>query len=149
MAIHEVATAEVRGPGYDLVAGFEAVDTAGVETAAGRDLCGTRDITFEKDVFFLEGRVRHRDVGQQRFGVGMRRIAVDRFRGRAFHDLAEIHNDDLVGEVAHDIEIVGYEQEGELQLIAQIFKEIDDLCLDRNIERRNRLVRRKIRAGIA
>ena len=42
--------------------------------------------------------------------------------------------------MAHDAEIVGDEQVGEFELVAQVLEQIDDLRLDRHVERRDRLV---------
>jgi hypothetical protein len=69
VAVNEVAVPEVGCARNNLVAGFEAVDTAGVEPAAGRYLGRARNVSFEQNVLFLYRRVRDGDVGQQRFGV--------------------------------------------------------------------------------
>ena len=45
------------------------------------------------------------------------------------------------GDVADDGEVVRDEEVGELELLLQLLEEIDDLCLDRHVERRDRLVR--------
>ena len=57
-----------------------------------------------------------------------------------FHHLAEIHHPHARGDVAHHAEIVRDEQVGQPQILAQLFQQIDDLRLDRDIERRDRLV---------
>ncbi len=69
MAVNVMSIPEVGCPRNDLVAGFEAVDTAGMETAAGWYLGGARDVSLKKDVLFLYRRVRDGDVGQERLGV--------------------------------------------------------------------------------
>ena len=53
---------------------------------------------------------------------------------------AEIHHDHLVGEVPDHREIVRDEQIGEVELLLQLDQEIEDLGLDRDVERRDRLV---------
>ncbi len=59
---------------------------------------------------------------------------------RHFHDLAEIHDRNAMGHVLDDREIVADEQQREAELALQILQQIDDLRLDRNVERGNRLV---------
>ncbi len=62
--------------------------------------------------------------------------------GRAFlHHAAEIHHDDPVADVPDHVEIVGDEQHGEPEVALQPGEQIDDLRLDRDVERRDRLVR--------
>ena len=55
-------------------------------------------------------------------------------------DLAEVHHRDPVGDVLHHAEIVGDEQIGQLELGLQVLHQVDDLGLDRDVERRDRLV---------
>ncbi len=69
MAVNEMAIPEVGCTRNDLVAGFETVDTAGMEPAAGRYLGGTRDVSLKQDVFFLYRRICNGDVCQERLGV--------------------------------------------------------------------------------
>ncbi len=58
----------------------------------------------------------------------------------AFHDAAEIHDQHPVGEIAHDREIVGDEQVGQAKVALEIDQQVQDLRLDRHVERRHRLV---------
>ena len=55
-------------------------------------------------------------------------------------DPAEIHHGDPVRDVLHDREVVGDEQVGEPKLALQVLQQVDDLRLDRHVERRDRLV---------
>ena len=68
-------------------------------------------------------------------GVAVKRVAVG-----DFHHLAEIHHDHAIGNVAHHRQIVRDEQIREFELTLQVFQQIHDLRLDRNVERRHRLV---------
>ena len=103
--------AEVGGLRHDLVAGFESVDTAGMEAASGRDLCRARDVGVQQDVLPLYRRVRNGDVGQQGFSVRMRRIPVDLVSRRNLDDLAEIHDRNTIGKVVHEVQVMGNEEE--------------------------------------
>ena len=56
-------------------------------------------------------------------------------------DAAEIHDGDPVGDVPHHGEVVADEEVGEGEALLQVGEEIEDLRLDRDVERRQRLVR--------
>ena len=57
--------------------------------------------------------------------------------GSEFDDLSEIHHGNAIGDVFHDRQIVRDEDEREIHLPAKLRKQIQDLRLDRNIERRH------------
>ncbi len=58
----------------------------------------------------------------------------------ALDDLARGHHADPLGHVAHDRQIVGDQQEGHAEPVAQLAHQIEDLRLDRHVERGRRLV---------
>ena len=60
---------------------------------------------------------------------------------RDLDDRAQVHHGDAVGDVADDGEVVRDEQVGERELLLQLLEQVDDLRLDRDVERRDRLVR--------
>ena len=55
-------------------------------------------------------------------------------------DLAEIQHDDAVADMAHHREIVRDEQIGQAEPLLQVDQQVDDLRLDVDVERRDRLV---------
>ena len=55
-------------------------------------------------------------------------------------DLAEVHHRDAVRDVPYDGEIVGDEEIREAELTLELVEQVDDLRLDRDVERRDRLV---------
>ncbi|KKN95133.1 hypothetical protein LCGC14_0182020, partial [marine sediment metagenome] len=57
-----------------------------------------------------------------------------------FHQPPEIHHGHPVGQVAHHAQVVRDEQVGEAELLAQVLQKVDDLRLDGDVERGNRLV---------
>ena len=86
-------------------------------------------------------RIGERDRRQQRLGVGVPRRGVQRRACRRdLDDLAEIHHRDAVADVLHHGEIVGDEQVGQAELALQVLQQVDDLRLDRDVERGDRLV---------
>ena len=70
----------------------------------------------------------------------MQRVFEQRFARRVFHDLAQVHHGDLVAEVLHHAEVVRDEEVGQAELLLQRAQQVEDLRLDGDIERRDRLV---------
>src|ERR1700726_178101 len=84
--------------------------------------------------------LRHRYGREQRLGVGMPRRGEDLLPGRQLDDLAEIHHGDTVRHVLDDREIMADEEQRETELLLQILQQVDNLRLDRDVERRDRLL---------
>jgi hypothetical protein len=81
-----------------------------------------------------------RDGGQQLLRVrvlGRREDLRDR---SALHDDTVLHHEDTVGQVGDDSHVVGDEDDGGIEALAQVAHEVEDLGLDRDVERRGRLV---------
>src|SRR4051794_17658871 len=77
----------------------------------------------------------------------MHRIAEEGGAGRYLDDPAPAHHHDPVGDVIDHGKIVGDEQVCQPQLLLQVLQQVEDLGLDRNVERRHRLVAdQKVRA---
>src|SRR5260370_8139984 len=55
-------------------------------------------------------------------------------------DVAEMHDHHAVADGTDDREVMRDEQIRELELALQVLEQVDDLSLDRNVERRERLV---------
>ena len=70
----------------------------------------------------------------------MQRRVVERLSIGDLDDLAEVHDGDAVRDVAHDREIVRDEEVREPELCLEILEEVDDLRLDRHVQRRHRLI---------
>ena len=136
-----------RRPGGDGVerrvvdpAALDRVRAAARETASARDRARARQIAGEAvPVAGLVG-MRGRDRGQERPRVGMGGPAEQVVGAGDLHDAAEIHHRDAVRDVTHDREIVRDEEVGEAELGLQVLEQVDDLRLDRDVERGDRLV---------
>src|SRR6185437_5211086 len=72
--------------------------------------------------------------------IGMVRRGEELLGRRLLDDAAEIHDGDAVGEVLDDAEIMADEEIGEAEGLAQLDEEVQHLRLDRDVERRHRLV---------
>jgi hypothetical protein len=57
-----------------------------------------------------------------------------------FDDAAPLHDGDAVAELSGAAQIVGEEEERQVEALAQIAEKVEDLRLTRDVERRNRLV---------
>src|SRR3954471_2454921 len=86
------------------------------------------------------GRVRHRNCGEECLGVLDLRMLVDRVRVALLDDLPEVHHRDPVAHPPDDSEIVGDEEVREPELLLQVLEQVEDLRLDRDVERRDGLV---------
>ncbi len=89
---------------------------------------------------FFDFRIGNRYGIQQCLGIWMLRIVVEFITIRHFHNLAQIHYCDLVAQVANDTQIMSNEQISQVEFLPQVFKQINDLGLNRNIESRYRFV---------
>lgn len=110
--------------------------------AVGR---GARRVPAEPDAAatVLFGRVRDRRGRQQRLRVRVlgRREQVG---GRnLFEDAAEMHDGDAVGEVLDGGEVVRDERAAEAAVPLEVREEVEDGCVDRDVQRGGRLIGRE------
>ncbi len=81
-----------------------------------------------------------RDRGQEGDGVRVQRPCEEVGRVCQLDHLPEIHDRDPVGDVPDHGEIVCDEQVGQPEVLLQLDEQVEDLGLDRDVERRHRLV---------
>src|SRR5215472_19260796 len=84
--------------------------------------------------------VEARDLREERLGVGVIGSSEQRFGRGALDDAAQVHDQDPVGDVLDHAEVVADEEIGQAELLAERDEEVDDLRLDRDVERGDRLV---------
>src|SRR5258706_2049207 len=72
--------------------------------------------------------------------IGVARCREDARRRTMLDDLAALHHGDAVADLGCDAQVVRDEQHRELQPLANLSKQIEDLSLDRDVESRQRLV---------
>ena len=115
---------------------------AGVEHAAGGRVDRAGQVALQQDALALAGRVGvgHRHGGQQRVGVGVQRLLVEAVAVGQLHDVTEVHHRDAVGDVPDDRQVVRDEDVGDAELVLDVLEQVDDLRLDRHVERGDRLV---------
>ena len=113
---------------------------ASVEQATVGRIGRARPLTGQKHRLHHLTGVGFRNRRHQVFGVGMLRRIIQ-FLGRCYlNDLAQVHHRNPVAGISDFREIVGDEQVSPVELHLKVGEEIDDLRLDRDVERRNRLI---------
>lgn len=122
-------------------AGICCIGAAGRKTAAGSRVHRAGQFAAHD----LGGKLFGLQAGdghsiQQTLGIGVERILEQILGLGIFHTLAQIHDHDLVADVLDHAQIVGDKDIGQLFLILQIHQQIQDLCLNGNVQCRDRLV---------
>ncbi len=140
MACREVAAAHIvqRRLGVGAERGYELA--TGMKAAAGGRIDRVGRIARDRRLFSAVVRIHRGHRGEQGLGVGVPRVLEDRLRRADLGHLAEIHHHHAIGHEAHDVEVVGDEDEGEAERPLEIEQQVEHLRLDRLVERGNRLV---------
>jgi hypothetical protein len=107
---------------------------ARVKVTAGRRRERARNLTRDRGETPL-ACIDPRHFGQQRLRVWVIR-PIEHLLGRGtFHDATEIHDQHAIREMFDHAKIVTDEQIGQVQIAAKVHEQIEDLCLNRNIQR--------------
>ena len=86
----------------------------------------------------FQGSLRQRR--QQCLGIGMTGVFKNLVAGADLHALAQICHHDIGADVLHHTEVVGHKHIRQPHFILQIHQQVQDLGLDRHIQRRHRLI---------
>ncbi len=116
------------------------IRTAGTEAAAGRRIDRVGRVAAERRLFRSAARVHRRHRREQRFCIGVSRLAIDAADRSQLHDLPKIHHHDPVADEAHHVQIVRDEDVGQVEALLQIDEQVQHLRLDRFVESRHRFV---------
>ena len=60
-------------------------------------------------------------------------IGADILGGTRFHNVSKIHDRNRIGNVFYNGEVVGNEEIGHILLALELFEQVDDLRLNRNV----------------
>src|SRR6202166_329145 len=101
---------------------------------------GARNLALQPDAPPRHFRIRDRDRRQQRLRIGVQRRGIEFARRCGLDDAAEIHHRDAPADMLDDRQVMGDEEISEPDLLLQVLQQIDDLGLDRYIQRRHRLI---------
>ena len=75
-------------------------------TALGR-ICGRRNGALEHNPVSMRIGIGHRNCREQRLGIGMQRMVEDILRCTVFHQIAQIHNANRVGNMLYHGKVMG------------------------------------------
>ena len=89
---------------------------------------------------FIARGIRDRHRREQRLRVVVLRVRVDLLGRPDLDELAAVHHRDPVAHRAHDGEVVRDEEIREPEVVLEVLEQVQDLRLDRDVERRDRLV---------
>src|SRR3954453_12105477 len=117
-----------------------ALPAARVETARRRRVGRAGHVAAEDLALAPRAGARDRDRREQRAGVGVARVRVQVLALRKLDDLAQVHHGHAVAHVPDDGQAVRDEDDREAELALEVGEEVEDLGLDRDVERRHRLV---------
>ena len=139
----EAAELMVGGDGGErrvlLLAAGDAVGAAGGEAAGGRQVGELGDAA--RDDAELRAPLAHpRHAAEEALRVGVLRVAEDLAGGPALDDLARVHHGHAVGDLVHDPEVVRDQDHAHPELLAERGDQLEDLRLDRHVERGRGLV---------
>jgi hypothetical protein len=110
------------------------------EAAARGRVDRARHVAGQDDALPLLARRRLGDGRQQRHRVRVLGVAVELCRGGQLDDLAQVHDGDPVADVADHRQVVSHKEVRQVELPLQLDQQVQHLGLDRNVERRDRLV---------
>ena len=71
----------------------------------------------------------------------MTRTIKNVLRRTAFTDASAVHHDDFIAHIRNDAEVMGYHNDRHPELLLQILHQLQNLCLNGNVQRRRRLIR--------
>src|ERR1051326_6605127 len=112
--------------------------TARMKTTAARRIDRARHVTLQHHALAFASRIGRRR--HQSPGIGMAPFLVELGRRRNFDDFAEIHDRDAVADMLDHAQIVRNEQISQSELALQVEQHVENLHLDRNVQRRDRFI---------
>ena len=74
------------------------------------------------------------DGVDQTLGVLVTRLVEDLVGGAVLHDVAGVHDGDLLAHGSHNAQIMGDHDDAHAQLLAQILHQLKDLCLNGHVQ---------------
>ena len=98
------------------------------------------DRALDRDQPLARGFAQARHSPKEIHRVRMFWIAQDFAYRSIFHDLPEVHDRNSIGNLGDDSKIVGNEHDSHPEVLLQAAHEVQDLSLDRHVERRRRFI---------
>jgi len=111
-----------------------------MKAAPARNIGWVRIAIAQRDLGNALARLRRQHRTQQYPRVGMPRCLEQSIRRRQFDDAAEIHHGNAACDMVDDAKIVADEDQRQTKLALQLRKQVQNLGLDRDVERTGRLI---------
>src|SRR5579863_2943280 len=113
-----------------------------MKAAPRRRIDRRRNVARQDDALaaLLDRRIRNRNCREQRLRIRMEGIDVEFLAVGNLDELADVHDRDAGRDMTHDREIVCDEEVGQPELLLEFLQQVDDLRLNRDVQRRNGLV---------
>ena len=127
---------------FFLCADVFCISASGSKRASGRWIDRGGHIALKDDSLALRSsnRVCDRNCREQGLCIRMHHIVIELINLSILHKISEVHHADFRRDVTNHREIVGDEEIGEMKFFLKLLENVDDLCLNRDIECRNRLI---------
>lgn len=100
-----------------LATDFHGVWTSGPKRTARRRICGIGDVTLQDRSLRGGFGIRNWNGRQQRLGIRMTRLAVNRLTGRNFYNFSQVHDRHSIGYVLDNGQIMGNEQIRQVEFV--------------------------------
>ncbi|BEP58781.1 hypothetical protein GmRootV35_60030 [Variovorax sp. V35] len=126
---------------HDLGTGVGGIEAAGAKCTTRRRVQGAWQLTTQRHVLMTSSWIRNRDSRHQGTRVRVRWIREQLFGRPDFDDASQIHHCHAVAKRTHHREVVADEKKAQPKVGSQLRKKVEDLRLNRYIERRNGFVR--------
>src|SRR5437868_589538 len=114
--------------------------TASAAMTSRRRIGRAGNFPFEHGLLPPDRRVGNRDDRDQCLGIRVPGTCQKLLRRCYLHDLAEIHHGDPIADLLDHRHVVRDEEIGEVELVLQVLQQVEDLRLDRHVQRGDRLV---------
>ncbi|MPM31800.1 hypothetical protein SDC9_78357 [bioreactor metagenome] len=116
------------------------IDAPGREPAGFCHIDGRGDFALENNLIVGRVELGQGDCGDQSLGIRVVLMGENLGGLRLFHHLPQIHHGDVVGNMLHHGQVVGDEEIGQVPLLLQIHHQVQNLGLNRHVQRGHRLV---------
>ena len=126
--------AELGARGHLAQTNLHAVLAAGRKGAAGRRIQQIHRGTLDGHKALVLCSVQLGDGVDQTLGVLVTRLVEDLVGSAVLHNVAGVHDGDLLAHGSHNAQIVGDHDDAHAQLLAQILHQLKDLCLNGHVQ---------------
>ena len=100
---------------------------------------GGSDLPFKKNsrTGALKLRIRDGNRGHESTRVGMLRVLKDILDRAVFNDATQIHDRDVIGDLAHNGEVVSDKEVAQAEFVTEILEQVDHASLDGHVQCRD------------